>query len=416
MNSIRGKQVRTINLNFWISNIFRPMRIKAVATKLFNRLLDYNDDTKTMFCSFCQSFPITADRSNALTRGTTNLIIEPIKIHESNPEHFSCHRLWLKNKGFDVPKAKLADTALGKAIIKKKCTPEQTNRYAVLFNTAYDLQLDKESLKHDTDGPKLVCANFDGASVNFGSKSRVFQKIKEFVPERRRELKAISKLFNNDFAHLGHIKGVRWLSSKERALKALVKNLEAVVAYLEHSFERGGRADDANKAKGYHTEVTSLRFLKVLYFLLDFLPMLAKLSRVFQEEKYLIFEISEHVDIVLAQLEQLKRSDGKHMKEFITKLDLENRMFGTTIKLQSRCFKSVDFRKDKDLHQLLDDTISYVKSRKPRILQKYDIPAIYAFTVHDENCLYERYATKWIKSLGQVTTYMYSNACDRYCR
>lgn len=54
--------------------------------------LDYNDDTKTMFCSFCQSFPITADRSNALTRGTTNLRIEPIKIHESTPEHFSCHR------------------------------------------------------------------------------------------------------------------------------------------------------------------------------------------------------------------------------------------------------------------------------------------------------------------------------------
>lgn len=47
------------------------------------------------------------------------------------------YRLWLKNKRFDVPKAKLADTALGKAIIKKKCTPEQTNRYAVLFNTAY---------------------------------------------------------------------------------------------------------------------------------------------------------------------------------------------------------------------------------------------------------------------------------------
>lgn len=43
----------------------------------------------------------------------------------------------MKNKGFDVPKAKPADTALGKAIIKKKCTPEQANRYAVLFNTAY---------------------------------------------------------------------------------------------------------------------------------------------------------------------------------------------------------------------------------------------------------------------------------------
>lgn len=51
--------------------------------------------------------------------------------------YWNFDRLWLKNNGFDVPKAKLADTALGKAIIKKKCTPEQANRYAVLFNTAY---------------------------------------------------------------------------------------------------------------------------------------------------------------------------------------------------------------------------------------------------------------------------------------
>lgn len=50
--------------------------------------LEYNEDTKTMFCSFRQSFPITTDKSNALTRGTTNLRIEPIKIHESTPEHF----------------------------------------------------------------------------------------------------------------------------------------------------------------------------------------------------------------------------------------------------------------------------------------------------------------------------------------
>lgn len=38
-------------------------------------------------------------------------------------------------------------------------------------------------------------------------------------------------LFNNDFAHIGHIKGVRWLLSKERALKALVKNLKVVVLF-----------------------------------------------------------------------------------------------------------------------------------------------------------------------------------------
>jgi hypothetical protein len=151
------------------------------------------------------------------------------------------------------------------------------------------------------------------------------------LPKRRRELKEISELFNNDFSHLGHIKGVRWLASKERALKALVKDLEAVVAHLEHTSVRGRRADDANKAKGYHTEITSLRFIKLLYFLLDFLPLVAKLSRVFQEERYLIFEICEHIDVVLAQLEQMKEFDGKHMKEFCTKFDFEKKMFGSIL-------------------------------------------------------------------------------------
>ena len=35
--------------------------------------LMYNEDTRTMYCTFCQSFPAVADKSNALTRGTANL-------------------------------------------------------------------------------------------------------------------------------------------------------------------------------------------------------------------------------------------------------------------------------------------------------------------------------------------------------
>lgn len=116
---------------------------------------------------------------------------------------------------------------------------------------------------------------------------------------------------------------------------------------MEHSFERGGRADDANKAKGYHTEVTSLPFLKVFYFLFDFLPTLAKLSRFFQEEKYLIFEISEHFDIVLAQLEQLKKSDGKHLKEFISKLVWRTKCLVLLLNCRVGVLKSVEFRKEK---------------------------------------------------------------------
>jgi hypothetical protein len=32
--------------------------------------LMYNEDTRTMYCTFCQSFPAVADKSNALTRNS----------------------------------------------------------------------------------------------------------------------------------------------------------------------------------------------------------------------------------------------------------------------------------------------------------------------------------------------------------
>lgn len=47
-----------------------------------------------------------------------------------------------------------------------------------ILSALADLQFDKESLKHDTDGPKLVCANFDGASVNFVRNLGCFKKSK----------------------------------------------------------------------------------------------------------------------------------------------------------------------------------------------------------------------------------------------
>jgi hypothetical protein len=48
------------------------------------------------------------------------------------------------------------------------------------------------------------------------------------------------------------------MSSKERAVKAMLFNYEVVVNQLEHDFVAGSRADDANKDKGYHTVITSV--------------------------------------------------------------------------------------------------------------------------------------------------------------
>ena len=112
-----------------------------------------------------------------------------------------------------------------------------------------------------------------------------------FSPKRRRELKEISHLFETELAHFSAVKQVRWLASKERAVSALKRNLATVVLHLEHRHTEGTRAEDSNRAKGYHKEIASVSFIKMLYFFLDFLPVIARLSKIFQKEEFLIFEI-----------------------------------------------------------------------------------------------------------------------------
>ena len=132
------------------------------------------------------------------------------------------------------------------------------------------VELDKDKIKHTTQGPKPIYWNFDGASVNFGNKAGVFKKLKDEVPQaigihciahklelavldankalpymntfettlkgifkfyyyspkRRREINEISEMLDQILLHFGDVKQVRWLSSKERAVKAMLVNFE----------------------------------------------------------------------------------------------------------------------------------------------------------------------------------------------
>jgi len=63
------------------------------------------------------------------------------------------------------------------------------------------------------------------------------------------ELTEISEILDQILLHFGDIKQVRWLSSKERAVKTMLFNYEVVVSHLEHDFVTESRADDSNKPK-----------------------------------------------------------------------------------------------------------------------------------------------------------------------
>ena len=232
------------------------------------------------------------------------------------------------------------------------------------------VNLSFEKLQPTAPGPSLACANFDGCNVMLGQRGGVISQIKEviptalgihcvahklelavldasksclqmakfedtlkgifnyyhFSPKRQRELKEISHLFETELAHFSAVKQVRRLASKEHAVSALKRNLATVhvVLHLEHCHTEGTRAEDSNLAKGYHKEITSVSFIKMLYFLLDFLPVIARLSKIFQKEEFLIFEIQDVVERAVIELSALKLHPGMNMnmnmKEFQEKL------------------------------------------------------------------------------------------------
>lgn len=109
------------------------------------------------------------------------------------------------------------------------------------------------------------------------------------------------------------------MSSKSRAVSALEQNLKAVAGHLEHNSVSGTRADDANRGKGYLKDLKSIKFLKHLYFLLDYLPILTEVSKCFQLEDLLLIEISDLVEAAVMKLNALKQKPGKFMTMFSTR-------------------------------------------------------------------------------------------------
>ena len=255
------------------------------------------------------------------------------------------------------------------------------------------------------DGPSLIGGNFYGASVMIGEKSGVKALLKKDFPvitvihcvahklelsvldaaksmpylqifeetiksifnfyhfstKRRRELAEIADLLSTMLTNYSSVKAVRWVASKSRALLAVKKNFASTVMHTEDASQGSKDAKTKGKAASIHKEITTVRFVKMLHFMLDLMDIITETSKIFQREKLTIPEVPDIIQETTMKLMNLKQHIGKHSKEFYDNLTA-SKQFGDQ-KIQLKGAAPAAYKEDNDIKKLLENAISYLQSR-----------------------------------------------------
>ncbi|KAF3844475.1 hypothetical protein F7725_007638 [Dissostichus mawsoni] len=215
-----------------------------------------------------------------------------------------------------------------------------------------------EALHHVdlTDGDikkKIIACTFDGASVNQGAKGGVIVKLRELLGhvlisiwcaphklelslldatkatdfidivekgvdpiyrfyygsgKRRREVNAISAVIDEDPVYFSAPCGTRWMASRLRAYKAVIKNYNSVILHMEEASNR--KTEEGAKCVGYLKVLKSAKFVDGLHFMVDVLEVLANVSLAFQSNDLFIYDVDVKLCEARIKLEGLKHNRG----------------------------------------------------------------------------------------------------------
>lgn len=257
----------------------------------------------------------------------------------------------------------------------------------------------------EQEGPKVVCVNMDGAAVNMGAKNGVAKKINDIVenqvivthcvahklelgildavkevgylqkfedglkrickfysfsPKWRSQLHNLSVIFDEDILMPSEIKAVRWVSSKNRALRAVCQDLHVISSHMEEVISNSNRADEIGQAKAILSEISQVKFVKYIYLMMDVLAVVSATSKLFQVKDLMIFEIKCAIDTLFTKLHVLAHEPGEYLGEFYKKYDIDSKMFEGKIKLKGTI---VDFKDDKDISVFLEKVSQYIVKR-----------------------------------------------------
>ena len=126
---------------------------------------------------------------------------------------------------------------------------------------------------------------------------------------------------------------------------------------------RESSQDDTAKEKvsSIKKEITSVRFVKMLHFMLDFLDVITATYRIFQQEKLTIPEVPDITEETTMKLTSMKQHMGKHSKEFYENIN-GVKQFGSQ-KIQLTGPAPPPYKEDNDMKKLLEKAISYLESR-----------------------------------------------------
>ena len=142
----------------------------------------------------------------------------------------------------------------------------------------------------------------------------------------------IAALTDDDFTSLGGLQQIRWSPSQHRAIFKLDKNFTNLTQHCE-SVAANSNHDRKEECEGVLGFLTSVKFLKMVMFMLDLHGICQVLSKLFQREDLLIIEVAPLLNKAYLALENLRGGKGQRMLEFTATFVETGKYKGTDLTL-----------------------------------------------------------------------------------
>ena len=269
--------------------------------------------------------------------------------------------------------------------------------------------------------------------------TKVF-KIYHFSSQMMLDMEGLAALQDEDFTQLGGLNQIRWAPSQHRAIEKIDSNFPLLCKHLEHIAADRKHKRNA-ECHGVLTAMTSVKFVKMLMFLLDMHMITKVFSLSLQKKKLLVLEVKPFLQRALVDLDNLKGGKGKHMLTFAREFAKTGQYKGVVLNRvryetrathQSRMDEFVapsehqlsetDASIESELFKSFDFYVNYVKqSLKERFGPLSDEPLCW-FSVFDHNVWPDDrealniYGDKEIEKLvGHFCEIDVCRTTDRYC-